>query len=501
MKAMYLRKSRAEEIMDSESEVLEKHRRYLTEFAASRRIIIDDVYEEVVSGESIAARPEMQRLLDAVIDENYDAVLCMDIDRLGRGGMQDQGVILDAFRESGTLIITPDKTYDLNNETDEQLTEFKAFMSRQEYKIIRKRMRRGLMQTIEAGRYCATAPFGYRSVTINKKPSLEIVPEEAETVRYIFSRYVEGVGTNTITSELNSLGHRTRSGDPWSISSVRKVLERETYKGAIRWNKARKFKPGQAKYKEQHMEFRPESEWLVYDGIHEAIIPPEVWDKAKAIREGRSASIPRSKGNRLTNPLAGIIVCGKCGGNIQRYAPGVRKSQYLRCLKPGCCVSSNFALVEQHLLDTLSGMLNKLKLEAEKSETPDTSNLQAEIKTIETEIKKLESRKSRLYEFLEDGTYDKATFHARMAEIEARKADLDQCKAEIKKRIEEIEKRDIKQAIQQFQSVLDAYWDSDAKTKNQLLKSILEKVVYSKEKGADASDFSLNVVTSFFIPD
>ena len=50
---------------------------------------------------------------------NYDCVLCMDMDRLSRGSMREQGMVLDAFKASGTLIVTPEKVYDLSGEADE----------------------------------------------------------------------------------------------------------------------------------------------------------------------------------------------------------------------------------------------------------------------------------------------------------------------------------------------------------------------------------------------
>ena len=46
-------------------------------------------------------------------------MLCMDMDRLSRGSMREQGMVLDAFKASGTLIVTPEKVYDLSGEADE----------------------------------------------------------------------------------------------------------------------------------------------------------------------------------------------------------------------------------------------------------------------------------------------------------------------------------------------------------------------------------------------
>lgn len=79
--AQYLRKSRMEEGLDTE-EVLAKHRKALAEYAKANDIHIIETYYEVVSGESLYARPEMLRLLEDVEEGRYDAVLVMDLDRL-----------------------------------------------------------------------------------------------------------------------------------------------------------------------------------------------------------------------------------------------------------------------------------------------------------------------------------------------------------------------------------------------------------------------------------
>ena len=152
--AVYLRKSRADRQDESIDDTLQRHRDTLLALAGDRGDTVAAVYEEVVSGDSLYARPEMLRLLEDVSAGRYEGVLCMDIDRLGRGGMSDQGIILDAFKNSGTRIITPRKVYDLNNELDEEYTEFETCLARRELKLIKRRMQRGLRKTVdEAARF------------------------------------------------------------------------------------------------------------------------------------------------------------------------------------------------------------------------------------------------------------------------------------------------------------------------------------------------------------
>ena len=66
--AIYLRKSRSDLELEASGsgDTLERHRRTLLELAASRNLTVTQIYEEVVSGETISARPEMQRLLSDV---------------------------------------------------------------------------------------------------------------------------------------------------------------------------------------------------------------------------------------------------------------------------------------------------------------------------------------------------------------------------------------------------------------------------------------------------
>lgn len=169
--AMYLRKSRAEEGEETEV-VLAKHRAQLSRYAAEHMINVVKIYEEVVSGDSLFSRPQMLQLLNDIENQEYTGVLCMDIDRLGRGNMKEQGLILETFKNSSTAIITPDKIYDLNNELDETQSEFKTFMARQELKMIKKRLSRGLHLTIEKGGYVSNIPFGYKRGYKNKVPTL-----------------------------------------------------------------------------------------------------------------------------------------------------------------------------------------------------------------------------------------------------------------------------------------------------------------------------------------
>ena len=116
---IYLRKSRQDLEAEArgEGDTLARHRRTLTELAEARSLPVGAIYEEVVSGDTIAARPQMQRLLQEVEAGQWRGVIVMEIERLARGDSIDQGIVARAFKYSETRIITPFKTFDPTTNT------------------------------------------------------------------------------------------------------------------------------------------------------------------------------------------------------------------------------------------------------------------------------------------------------------------------------------------------------------------------------------------------
>lgn len=492
--AMYLRKSRAEELSDTTAEVLTRHREILAGLARSHSIVITDVYQEVVSGESIEKRPEMKRMLEAVRQKKYAAVLCMDIDRLGRGNMSDQGTLIELFQRSGTLIVTPDKIYDLNDEVDEELTEFKAFFARREWKMIRKRMRRGLMQTVEAGGYVANAPYGYRQCRVGKPPNdlptLEIVPEEARFIEYIFSRYLSGAGAHIIADELNAMGSVPRRNAQWSNSTVRAIIRNPTYKGCVAFNRVRHYRPGDNGLDKHHVKYMPEEEWILVPGLHPAIISEADWERAQAIRKGRHI-VARYDGH-CKNSLAGLVVCARCGRKMQRMGDSDGHPR-LVCPTKGCMPGSNHSYVEAAVFESLQDLLKSLRLRSGESVEGPSAEEAALLAGLEKELARLDARIPRLYSFFEDGVYDLPTFQARRAAAEAERAELLARREELAGRIRLRETQNLAQAAAALENVLTLWEKSDAAQRNRLLKSVVKKISYHKEKGSKPRDFLIEI--------
>jgi len=247
---LYLRKSRADAEAEArgEGETLARHQKILMELAKKMQLNINEIYKEIVSGETIAARPIMQHMLQEVEQCKWSGVLVMEIERLARGDTIDQGIMAQAFKYSNTKIITPLKTYDPNNEFDEEYFEFGLFMSRREYKTINRRLQRGRITSVKEGKYLGSKPpYGYDRIRLENQKgwTLQIIPEEAEVVKTIFEWYTLGeiqqndnkrLGISLIARKLNNMNIPSKTGKKWNVSVIRDILTNPVYVGKVRWN-------------------------------------------------------------------------------------------------------------------------------------------------------------------------------------------------------------------------------------------------------------------------
>lgn len=412
--AVYLRKSRADNQSESICDTLARHKDTLLHFARENGLSIYSCYEEVVSGDSLFVRPEMLRLLRDAEENLFDGILCMDIDRLGRGNMKESGIIIETLKEHNVKIITPRKVYDLTDDIDEFSTEMQTLIARQELKNTTRRLRLGLKKSAEEGCHLTEAPYGYRRCYLDKRPTLKIVSEEAEVLRLIFSMYIqEQMGASRIAQTLDSLGFVNRDGLPFSRSSIRFFLQNELYTGKIIWNRYHHAKKKCVGDK-IHITQNPETEWIVAEGLHPAIIDMETFRCAQDIRLSRAH--PPANGRTLKNPFAGLIFCQNCSRPMRRQSGSVPR---LLCETPGCCHSALFSEIEKSVSKAVTDVLMSMPFEPPKKRIPSCSS-----SILKRQISTLQVQRDSLYGLLERGIYDKDTFSRRKTWLETRLSSL-----------------------------------------------------------------------------
>lgn len=496
--ALYLRKSRADVESEArgEGETLSRHRSALLKVANAHRYGIDDVYEEIVSGERIVDRPEMQRLLHAVGSQKYSAVLCMDLDRLGRGNQIDQGLIQETFKESKTLIITPRKVYDLQDEMDEEWSEFEAFMARRELKIITRRMQRGRWQSAAEGKHIGKKPpYGYlRDENLNLYPD----PDTAFIVRQMFRLSADGLGSRAIAAYLAEHGIKSPTGsDVWDTSTISSILENPVYRGHIRWGYKRQKKTpdGSKRF------FAPEEEWQICENAHEALVDEETYQRHLE-KISKRPKVKLSK--ELSNPFAGLIYCAKCGYVMRRRPRHQRPHDMLLCVRPGCDNrSTHFDLAEERILQTLQQITADMAVRdsmASKAE-PESDNAigiaEYRVNQLKTELEQTEKQLGNLHDLLERGAYTVEVFLERSRVLGNRIDELKQQLKDAEANLEQTKKRTEKQisALPQLMHVLEMYHQAESvKEKNDLLHTVVEKIVYHRDQSwKDVDHFEIDI--------
>ena len=517
----YLRKSRVdlEAEQRGEGETLKRHETQLKDLALRMNIKLEEIKREIVSGETITSRPVMQQLLSEVEAGRWDGVFVVEIERLARGDTIDQGVVAQTFKFSNTKIITPMKTYDPNDEFDEEYFEFGLFMSRREYKTTNRRLQRGREASAREGKFVGSmAPYGYRKVKIpnDKGYTLEIDPEKAEIVKLIFKLYTEGLpdengvtqlyGLQKIAHKLNDMHIPPTRYDYWQKPTIKDILNNPAYAGKIRWGYNRTIKKtvdGQTvnTYRQGY----EGNNVILVDGLHEAIVSEEAFNKAQE-NLAKQPAAPVGYKSEIKSPLAGIVVCELCGRKMAlRKSYTERKPDYIVCHARACPnVSAPFPLVEDKVISSLALMLKQYKLEEQQTEPTERlkiDEISSALARIETDIKTYHKQLTAAQELLEKDVYSIEDYITRSTTLKEKIAEAENDKIKMQEEFERTKSAKEQRArlIPKIEHLLSVY--KTLKTpaeKNKMLKEVLSKVSYIKTthgafRGNSADDFHLTL--------
>lgn len=501
--AMYLRKSRADVEAEKlgEGETLARHKKILTELAARQGLFVADVYQEIVSGETIAARPEIQKLIKACYGGKYRGIIIIDVDRLSRGNQGDMQVIMDCLRYSnsrnGLLVVTPTKTYDVShNADDEEYMEFVLFMSRREYKTIQKRLERGRRQAVVEGNYMGSyRPYGYDILKTKSGRTLLPNPEEAPVVKMIFElRVKDNMTPGEIARRLDAMGVPTYSGDPeWSLATIKDILTNPTYTGKVRWNDRMCVK---TMVDGRLVTSRPRSNksdhYMLYEGKHQAIIDDDLFSAAAS-----KFYSDKTKANlALQNPLAGVLVCKNCG-KAMRYRRYVGRpncvDRYYHAPSQICAAKSARADdVIGAVVQALRGYIDNFKVTVDNLPETNEESIQGQLEALQREQAKIERRLSRLFDAWEDGTITNNEFAERKAVNNKR---IESVKSQIAALEDSIPDKEMyEEKIMYLSDALNALQDDslDADVKNAYIKAVVSRIEISYADDCNR-EFALDV--------
>lgn len=490
----YLRKSRADDALLTVEEVIENHSKILNEWAERNvggHVPEENRYKEVVSGETIADRPQFKTILKRIEDPAIKAVSVVDISRLSRGDLEDAGRIIKLFRFTNTLVITPMRVYDLRDEFDRDYFERELKRGNEYLEYYKKIQERGKLLSLQAGNFIGSIPpYGYDKIFITegkrKCPTLAINEEQAAVVRMIFDLYVnQNWGRDRIAKRLDSLGVKPPKGEFWSHNALSDMLSNIHYTGRVKWNWRKTIsivEDGEIR------KSRPKSqlgEYLVFDGKHPAIIDDELFNEAQE-KKGRNY---RAKSDvKVRNPLGGLISCS-CGRAMtlriykgkdgeEKSAPRLICDNQTRCKTGSCLYDEMLDIVRNILKECIEDF--EIRIKGDNSDSVKLHDTL--IRSLEQKLAHLENKEISMWDKYTEEGMPKPVFDKMNAQLLAEKEEL---KAALCKAKESVPAPvDYQEQLLKFQAALDALNDPTKapELKNRLLKSCIDKIIYYRDR-------------------
>lgn len=483
---MYLRKSRTDNQFESVDEVLKRHEKILQDFCMrTYGEPITIIYKEVVSGETINERPMMIKLLEDIEKGDIDAVVVVEPQRLSRGSFGDIDRIVNTFKYTNTKIITPTKTYDLNNKFDRKYFEQELLRGNDYLEYVKEILVRGRIRSVEDGMYIGSiAPYGYDKMKLPKKGFTLTPNEDAENVKYIFDKFLEGMGTTNLAKHLIELGIKSQTGKPWTPAMTRNILMSKIYTGIVTYGRRETKK---SMKNSEIVKTRPwNDDYIEAKGLHTPIISKEVFDKAQDLLKSKPAKNIRGD-KTIKNPLAGLVKCKYCGNNMFRRPYDKREIPTLICKTIGCrCVSSDLTLVEDRVIELLKKELANYKYYVANYEVEYKSNakeFEKKIKKIDKELNSLkEDLQNALIKYNRNKISEEEYIFLRNYTLEE-ESRLNKQKEALNNKIQSEELEHKRKAIPILENCINEYYNLSVEDRHKLLSAIIDKIIYEKSQG------------------
>lgn len=447
---LYLRLSRDDGDKE-ESNSITGQRELLRDYISQRpelrefAVRVDDGF----SG-STFERPSFQKMIEDVKAGRTDCIIVKDLSRFGRNYLDAGEYIEKIFPFLGVRFIAVNDHYDSLGDkkaSDDLIIPFKNLINEAYCRDISVKIRSQLEIKRKNGQFLGSfATFGYLKDEQNKN-KLVVDEYAADIIRDIFKWKLEGVSPQDIADTLNKLGvlspmeykrslgmkfttsFKTNTKALWSAGTVIRILKNPIYTGVLVQGKETT-----PSYKVHKRITKDESEWIVIEDSHEAIITKIDFNSVQKILK---LDTRRSPDDEAVQLFSGMVFCGDCGASMVRKTvpAGGRKYIYYVCSahkQDKSCSPHRMrdTVLEGIVLDSLKQHIREVVDMSELIEITDTAPLrtaqaqkvQRQLDKKHEEYEKLQKLLMSLYENLTDGIIDREEY-ARLKQSFAIRAD------------------------------------------------------------------------------
>ena len=456
--------------------------------------LVDIYADEGISGTQVGKRQDFQRLISDCLDGKIDYIITKAIARFARNTL-DTLKYVRLLKDKQIGVFFEEENIDTLTMDGELLLTILSSVAQQEVENTSahvKKMQRGELIGFQG---CLGYDYNQdtKSISINEK--------EAKIVRYIFERYIDGIGGKAIARELDELGYKTPRGlDHWQDTTVLGIIKNEKYKGDILMGKTFTVDPIS---KRRLINFGEEDKYYIKNN-HDAIISPETFTQAQEIRlrrAGNKKTIANTKGKRerysRMYPFSSRLECGFCGTVLSRrswHSSSEYKKIIWHCttsIKKGKkhCIHSkgieekaieNAFLQSYQQLFYENNNLTEDFLEIIKEELTDDT-LKVELNKIVSKLNSLYKKEEKLVSMNLDGKISDSVYEDKFNQIQIEKEKLLEEKVNLEVTLKS--EVDIKSRLENFKEIL-----TSQKTLTEFDKDIFESIVEKIIVGGINSD-------------
>lgn len=405
--------------------------------------IVGEYEDAGKSGKSIEGRLQFRQMMEDVKSgkDNISYVLVFKLSRFGRNAA-DVLSTLQVMQDFGVNLICVEDGIDSSKDAGKLMISVLSAVAEIERENIRVQTMEGRIQKAREGKWNGGfAPYGYQLV--NGK--LEINEEEAVAVRTIYDQYVNtDIGSNGISKYLENHGirkiQRQNGKNPlFDAHLVRLILKNPVYCGKIAYGR-RKTEKVHGTRNEYHLV--EQDNFLLVDGLHETIIPEDVWNAAQvklAAQAKKYEHVNKGK-NERTHLLSGIVKCPICGagmyGNksIKHKKDGTKYKDFFyygckhRSMQRGHKCDYKKQIREELLDDAVAEVIVKLvsnpnfatMMQEKINMKVDTTAIDQEIENYEKQLRQDYSIKSKLMEEIDNLDPDDRHYIRRKSDLDDR---------------------------------------------------------------------------------
>lgn len=494
-----------------ESGSIQTQRTLLTQYCKEQHISIADYYcDDGWSGTNFE-RPEFQRMLEDIESGKVNTVIVKDLSRFGREYAQMGMYIEHYFEQKNVRFISVAESIDSAKGLDNLVLPFTNVINSFYARQASTKTRAAHQARARSGMFMGSrAPFGYQKDP-NDRHHLIVDPPAADVVRDIFRMFADGIGYVRMTKILREKGILNpqayfnqnnpnyyksdywRRPFDWHASSIRTILENPVYLGKVVFGRSKT----KGFFDKRRVE-TDESEWIIVDNTHEALVTQELWDTVHQMMRAKR----RENASGEVQPFAGLVKCADCGSSLNA-SYDKRKGRYTGF---SCWVYKNYgkSRCTSHAIGWKT--LNQLVLEDIRRNAVEarrsaqdymemlvslhTEKQKAEVDRYKRELKRVDKRIGELSKILnklyEDAALEKISeerYQAMAPKYEREQAALQGQREELAAEISKSDK--VYENIEQFLPLIWKYTGITELTPY-ILNELIEKiVVHEKVVGAD----------------